>query len=242
MSSIIQILILEDDDFEAAILKESLEEHNFSIQRASTIDEALNLFSLKTFDFAIIDIFINGKPEGITLASIISKDTTQPIPFLFLTGHTERSIFEKAKITNPYSFLLKPFNEQELSYTIELILNKHNSKKNDASNINTPFFFKKKNSFFKVVPNDIMYIEVEGRYCSIHTNTDFFLTQYSLKDLTKMLPPTTFIRVHRNYVVNRNKVTEVHPKDNLIVLENNKTITLGRAYKADFFNTYRIVK
>jgi len=54
------------------------------------------------------------------------NDTQVAIPFLFLTGHTERPVFEKAKAIQPYGFNVKPFNEEELIYTIELILNKHN--------------------------------------------------------------------------------------------------------------------
>ncbi|MGH1385938.1 LytR/AlgR family response regulator transcription factor [Kordia sp.] len=242
MSDTIRILILEDDDFEASILKESLEAQNFTTDRASTLHEALEMFAAKNFDFLIIDIYIHGRHEGITFAKTVAKDTSQSIPFLFLTGSSDRSVFEAAKITNPYGFLLKPFNEQELAYTIELILEKNNARKNDLSNIETPFFFKKQNVFYKVTQNDIIYIEVEGRYCNIHTATNSFISQISLKDFLNILSPSTFIKVHRNYVINCNMIKEVHPNDNLIILQNDKTITLGRAYKAAFFDKYKIIK
>lgn len=242
MSDTIRILILEDDNFEASILKEYLETQNFITHRASTLHEALEAFEANSFDFLIIDIYINGRPEGITFAKTIAKDTSQSIPFLFLTGSTDRPVFEAAKITNPYGFLIKPFNEQELAYTIELILEKQNDIKENPHNINTPFFFKKNNSFFKVESKDIKYIEVEGRYCNIHTATNSFISQNSLKYFLNILPSNTFIKVHRNYVINCNMIKEVHPNDNLIILQNDKTITLGRAYKTDFFNNYKIIK
>lgn len=242
MSSTIHILILEDDDLEASILQETLQTHNFTTERASTLYEALTLFATKRFDFVIIDVFINGEPEGITFAKTLLKDSTLFIPFMFLTGHTDRLIFEAAKITNPHGFLLKPFNELELIYSIELIIEKYNTEKEISPNPDTPFFFKKRSSFFKVEPSDIIYLEVEGRYCKIHTITNSFLTQKSLKDLLKRLPQNLFIRVHRNYIINCAMVKEVHSEDNLIILQNNIYISLGRAYKADFFKHYKIIQ
>ncbi len=242
MSNTIHVLILEDDDFEAEILKESLETQNFSTHRVSTLYDALEVFAATKFDFVIIDIHINGKPEGITFAKTIIKDAAQTTPFMFLTGHSERAIFEEAKITSPHGFLLKPFNELELAYSIELILEKHNATKSFSPNADIPFFFKKREYFYKVESKDIIYIEVEGRYCNIHTATNSFISQNSLKYFLNILSPSTFIKVHRNYVINCNMIKEVHPNLNLIILQNDKTITLGRAYKTDFFNNYKIIK
>ncbi len=243
----INVLVIEDDDFEAELLKECLEDNHFNIVKITdNIVDAIEIYYSRTIDFIIIDIFLDGRPEGITFAKILVKDPNSTTPFLFLTGHTERSIFENAIATRPHGFVLKPFNERELVYSIELILNKHNdSVENNISSNNknesSPYFFKKNAVFHKVFPDDISFVEVEGRYCKIITKKNNFISQYALADFQKQLP-ASFLRVHRNYVVNTTKIKEVHPKDNLIILENNQTITLGRAYKNEFFDHYKIIK
>ncbi|GAA3625646.1 LytR/AlgR family response regulator transcription factor [Flavivirga jejuensis] len=243
---IINVLVLEDDDFEAVILKEYLEENHFNIVKiCNNIVDAIEIYHTQTIDFIIIDIFLNGKPDGITFAKTLLKRTRNVTPFLFLTGHAERSIFENAKVTHPHGFVLKPFNEKELVYTIQLILNKHNRSIEDNTALNdnssVPYFFKKNGVFYKILPKDISFVEVEGRYCKIITLKTNFISQYTLTDFHKQLP-SFFLRVHRNYVVNANKIKEVHSKDNLIVLENNQTITLGRAYKNTFFDHYKVIR
>lgn len=241
----INVLILEDDAFEAMILKEYLESHNFNVVKVTKdVAESIEVYHSNVIDFIIIDIFLNGKPDGITFAKTLIKGTRSDVPFLFLTGHSERPIFEEAKTTQPYGYILKPFNEGELAYAIELILDKHNArvdntKEKESTNF-TPYFFKKNAVFYKVVPNDISFIEVEGRYCKINTPQNDFLVQDSLTDFQERLP-SSFLRVHRNFVVNTTKIKEVYSKDNLIVLENNKTISLGRSYKKDFFEGYTII-
>jgi DNA-binding LytR/AlgR family response regulator len=245
--SIINVLVLEDDAFEATILKDYLEQSNFNIVKvAKNIEDAINAYHSNTVDFIIIDIFLNGKPEGITFAKTLLKDNPKlTTPFLFLTGHTDRAIFEEARLINPHGYVLKPFNELELAYTIELILEKHNNSiANNIvqdSTIALPYFFKKNAIFHKVLPNAISYVEVEGRYCKINTSENSFISQYTLADFNKQLPES-FVRVHRNYVVNTTKIIEVHPDDNLIVLENNETITLSRKYKSEFFEYYNTIK
>lgn len=122
----INVLILEDDSLEATLLKEYLEEYNYNIVKVtSTVDEALDVYSSQTIDLIIVDIFLNEKPEGIDFIKALPKQNPNfTTPCIFLKRHTDRSIFEEAKMTNPHGYYIKPFNELELSYTIDLVLEK----------------------------------------------------------------------------------------------------------------------
>lgn len=240
----INVLIVEDEDFEAMILKEYLESNNFNVVKAAkNISESIEAYHANVIDFIIIDIYLDGKPDGITFAKTLLNSTTNCVPFLFLTGHHERPVFEKAISTHPNGYILKPFNETELIYSIELILEKHNanidSTKQEKNSNSLPYFFKKNTVFYKIVPDDISYVEVEGRYCIVNTPQNDFLIQGSLTYFQKKLP-LTFLRVHRNFIINTSQIKQVYSKDNLILLENNKKITLGRAYKSDFYKRYKI--
>ncbi|PKH52011.1 hypothetical protein CXF68_15510 [Tenacibaculum sp. Bg11-29] len=119
----IRVLIIEDDPFELNKIKLSLEKYNFKIVGTATnLKDALEVYYSINVDIIIIDIFLNNKPEGITFAKTIISKNEKLRPFLFLTSAISKTIFETAKLTNPYSYLLKPFNELELKYSLELAI------------------------------------------------------------------------------------------------------------------------
>lgn len=237
----IKVLILEDDAFQAENLQDDLEEHGLTISGvAKSLPEAVGSFHLQKPDIAIIDIFLDGQPSGIQFAEYLYDQGKGKIPFVFLTGNNEMHIFEKAKLTNPHSFLLKPYNSIELIYAIELAVEAANKQPVSVPNVptNAPakeFLFVKKNHVYhKIFLNNIQYIEVEGRYSKIATTDKAFLIQLALKEVEKLLPASDFIRTHRNYIVQKSKIQEIHNQDNLIILEGKQTALIGRKYKEDF--------
>ncbi len=239
----INVLIIEDDEFEATTLREHLEQNRYKVIAVATnLKQAVALYYNEDIDVVIIDIFLNGHPEGIAFANAINRNKNTLKPFVFLTGHMEREIFEKAKIEQPFSFLLKPFNKLEILYAIELALEKflNNSewleRRNNA--VDDAFFIKKNGVFHKIRLYDISCIEVEGRYSKIRADNNIFLLEHTLIDLQKRLPKSMFIRTHRNYIVNMKKVKEIHYNDNLIILEDNAKALLGRSYKKGFMHGY----
>jgi len=239
----INILIIEDTPKEGARLKKHLEKMEFNVVAIATnLEEAIVLYFTKEIDLVIIDVFLDGNPDGILFAEKINAQTKDIKPFVFLTSHMDRGLFERARITQPYSFLLKPFKKHEIIYTIELALENYMNNKEINENESFSFFVKKGTLFFKVSPNDLLYIEVEGRYSKIVTKDNCFLIQSSLSDLHIKLSITQFLRTHRNYVVNRKEIKEVHPNDNLIILSNDSKVLLGRSYKEAFFNEYKVIK
>ncbi len=247
----INILIIEDTVTEANTLKKHLETLNFNIVAiASSLKDALGIYFAEDIDLVIIDVFLNGAPDGIVFAEKVNEQTKKTKPFVFLTSHMDRAIFERAKITQPYSFLLKPFRKHEIAYTIELALEKYMAEKEQFYNFTDQkdnytefsFFVKKNHAFFKVPLSDVYYIEVEGRYSKIVTEENSFLIQSALTELHKKLPQDQFLRTHRNFLVNKEQVKEVHPSDNLIILNNNMEVLLARSYKESFFSSYKIFK
>ena len=122
----INVLIIEDTLAQSDTLVHALEENNYAVVGvATTLTEALSLFySSQKVDLVIIDIFLHGVPDGIAFAETINAVPNASKPFVFLTSSTDRQIFERAKLTQPFSYLLKPFNELELLYAIEMAVEK----------------------------------------------------------------------------------------------------------------------
>ncbi len=245
----ITILLIEDNQKEATLLKKQLENNNFEIIAiAKTLDQALDYYYTKDFDFVIIDIFLNEEPHGIRFAEVITKNKNSLNPFLFLTSSTSIKVFENAKLTSPSSYLLKPYNELELIFAIQLAFEKFSGatniftkQENPSVYFNQRFFIKKNNILYKLLPQDILYVNVEGRYSSIVTKEGSFIVHLSLKEFIKKIDNQHFIRVHRNFIVNLTKIQQVFLQDNLILLENNHRVTISRIHKNKFIKNYDIL-
>ncbi|MDT7832577.1 response regulator transcription factor [Flavobacteriaceae bacterium S356] len=236
----VNVLIVEDRPDESTALAKVLETHNYTIVGiARTHKEALEIFYGNPIDIAIIDVFLHGNPEGIAFAETINAVPGKIKPFVFLTSSTDRKIFERAKLTHPFSYLLKPFNELEILYAIETALEKFYEQPDafldeDKSTVisSESLFIKKGRSLKKVGVNDIIYIEVEEKYCNIVTDKEKFVILISLVKILELLDKTRFYRTHRNFIVNAQKITEIIPSDNLIILSGNHKATLSDTYKS----------
>lgn len=101
----VNILIIEDTPAESDALVKVLLDNNYSIAGiARTFSEALTLFYKSIVDIVIIDVFLNGNPDGINFAETINVTPSISKPFVFLTSSNDRQIFERAKLTRPFSF------------------------------------------------------------------------------------------------------------------------------------------
>lgn len=245
----IKILIVEDTVAESDKLIETLTSSQFEVVGiARSHQEALQLFYANKVDIVVIDIFLNGIPEGITFAETLNNVPQSARPFVFLTSSTDRTIFERAKLTKPYSFLLKPFNPLEVLYALEMAIEKFYDQPDtfqgdeEDTVISSDFLFiKKKDALKKVAISDIVNIEVEERYCSIFVGKEKFVIQISLAKIINLLDSTKFYRVHRNHIVNAYEIEEIQPSDGLLVMSNKSMIPFSDHYK-EVLNQFKIIK
>jgi two-component system, LytTR family, response regulator len=241
----VNVLIIEDTPEQSDALSKVLFSNNYNVVGiARNYQEALALFYKSTVDIIIIDVFLDGKPEGITFAETINIIPNASKPFVFLTSSKDRQIFERAKLTKPFSFLMKPFNELEILYALEIAIEKFYEQTNvfltedqDTVISNDYLFIKKKNALKKVSIQDIIFIEVEDRYCNIITENEKFVIQISLNKVSDLLDKNKFIKTHRNFIVNKDKIKEIILSDNLIILEGNHKVNLSDMYKEFIKNT-----
>lgn len=245
----VNVLIIEDVSSESDALAKVLTENNYTVVGiATTYNEALLQFYKNAVDIIVIDVFLDGKPDGITFAETISIIPDSIKPFVFLTSSKDRQIFERAKLTHPFSFLLKPFNELEILYAIEMAVEKFYAQtdvflsKDQNTVISKDYLFvKKKNALKKVLITDILYIEVEERYCNIVTESEKFVILISLTKIMELLDDTIFYRTHRNFIVNSQKIEEILVSENLIILKGNHKIILSDKYK-DLIKRFHVLK
>lgn len=118
------ILIVEDDNDTAAYLNIGLQRSGYRIAGiAKNGADALRLAETTLPDAIIMDILLPGEIDGIEAAGRIRA--RRDVPILYLTAHTDPALFERARITDPSAYLIKPFTARELQLAIELAIQRH---------------------------------------------------------------------------------------------------------------------
>ena len=118
-----RILIVEDQIITAKDIKECLQDIGYVVLSiVSSGEEAIKKVGEENPDLVLMDIMIEGEMDGIETARQIRSISN--IPVVYLTAYSDKNILERAKITEPFGYILKPFNERELQINIEIALYK----------------------------------------------------------------------------------------------------------------------
>lgn len=94
----------------------------------------------------------------------------------------------------------------------------------------------------KIMAAEIRFIEVDGKYCKLAYGPDKFVIQRSLKQLQDQLPAKTFLRTHRNYMVNVKEIARINLQDHEIVLQDGSALAFSRRYMEDIMQAFSILK
>ncbi|HVN97164.1 MAG TPA: ATP-binding protein [Syntrophorhabdaceae bacterium] len=121
----IRILIVEDERIVARDIERRLMSLGYSVTAiVSSGEEAIENAERTRPDLILMDIRLKGKMDGIEAAEDIRK--RQDIPIVYLTAYGSEETIERAKITGPFGYLLKPFEDRELRTAIDIALFRHN--------------------------------------------------------------------------------------------------------------------
>jgi class 3 adenylate cyclase len=120
----IRILIVEDEKIIGLDIKHTLEKIGYEVVNIVKSGEAaIDLAGELKPDLVMMDIMLSGGISGIDAAEAIRRKFD--IPVIYLTGLTDEETFDKAKITQPFGYLPKPFDQKGLHSAIEMGLYKH---------------------------------------------------------------------------------------------------------------------
>ncbi len=123
-----RILVVEDEVIVADDIRRSLKNLGYDVPSiASSGEVAIKKAEEHKPDLVLMDIMLQGKMDGIEAAgNIISRFD---IPVVYLTAYSDEKILERAKITEPFGYLIKPYKDRELEINIEIALYKHRTMK-----------------------------------------------------------------------------------------------------------------
>ena len=120
----IKILIAEDEQIVAKNIEKRLTADGYHVVASvATGEEAIEEVKNLSPDIILMDIKLKGKIDGIETADIIRRDFQLPV--IFLTSYADEETFQRAKNTEPFGYLIKPFESKELNRVVELALYKN---------------------------------------------------------------------------------------------------------------------
>lgn len=118
------ILVVEDEIVVAMEIEEKLKSLGYEpLSLCSSGEDAVARVEDRQPDLVLMDIKLDGKLDGIQAAELIRS--RHDIPIVYLTAYADEKTLNRAKLTEPFGYLVKPFSEVELRTTIEVALYKH---------------------------------------------------------------------------------------------------------------------
>jgi PAS domain S-box-containing protein len=203
-----RILIVEDEIIVALHIRSVLLHFDYQVvEIVSSGEEAIEKAREFRPDIVLMDIRLGGKVDGIMAAGTILEK--YDIPTIYLTSYNDEETINKAKVTEPLGYLLKPIDNTELKNSIELALYKHNSEKK----------VKESKERYKALFDrslDLIYLhDFNGKFLDAN-NTTLNLLGYSIDEIKQLNINDIFIPEYIdpiNEIIDnvRNKISQKKP-------------------------------
>jgi DNA-binding LytR/AlgR family response regulator len=229
MANQFKYIIVDDEELSRLHIEAEASKYPFlkKIASCSNAMEALELISQFQPDIVFADIEMPGV-SGIDLIKTLSTGATLPI---FVTSHPEYAI--ESYDLDAFDYLLKPVNAdrfekcaRRLADYFELKLNAYAfNQEQDSSH---QIIIKLGHDKYKIQLSDILYLEAMKDYTKIVTMAKQYLVLETLSGMHRRLPEGNFIRIHRSYVVNKQKIEIA--KSQSVEIGGHK-LPIGKLYK-----------
>lgn len=119
-----QILVVEDEGLIAADIQKRLQRLGYPAPAiASSGEEALQRARSTPFDLILMDIRLKGGMDGIAAAEVLKAEFRAPV--VYITAHSDRETINRAKLTEPLGYILKPITDGDLRSTVQVSIYKH---------------------------------------------------------------------------------------------------------------------
>lgn len=230
----IKIMLVEDDWIIARELAYSLQDFGFEVPcSVDSGEEALQQLAAVQPDLVLLDIGLAGEMSGLDVARRLKA---AQVPFIFLTALADAATIAQAKLSEPYAYLVKPVKPESLYSTIEITL--HNAAHRKEAPATPPLkegltadegiFVKTRSRLEKLMLRDVLWVEASDIYAQVVTPSGRHLLTASLKTVEEKFPPSKFLRVHRSYIVNLDRIDAIEENDLVVGKER---IPIGKTYR-----------
>jgi DNA-binding LytR/AlgR family response regulator len=223
-------IIIEDEPLAQNILKKYIRDHQ-ALELVAVCNDALEAQGVliqEKIDLLFLDINLP-KLSGINFIKTLIHS---PL-IIFTTAYPEFAVdgFE----LNAIDYLLKPFSFERFLKAVNKVIEKLNSNnQNNSGNKPSFIFLKADKKNHKIDLETIHYIEAIGDYMKVVTDSGQLIVNETMKNLQEELPASLFIRVHKSFIISRNKIKFI--EGNYIQIED-KSIPIGATYRNEIITS-----
>jgi DNA-binding LytR/AlgR family response regulator len=232
------IVIVEDEALIADHIEQLLIEEGYEVLGIfDTAEDTLAFFKNNQANIVLLDINLGGSIDGVDIANQLNK--LPNLSIVFLTSNTDKKTIDRVKLTTPAGFITKPFTKEDIISNIEIALYKSTTIKAEVEKpVSDSFFIKDKSVLIKIFYSDIHYAEAMDNYSIIYLENKKHIVPHTLKSLFELLEPFGFIKTHRSYIANSNKISAISPKS---VLIDKTEIPLSENHRSEVVSKFNLL-
>ncbi len=159
-----RILVVEDEELSALAIKKCLEGLGYEVPDVvASGEEAVEKSAALEADLVLMDIHLRGAMSGIDAAGLIRSSR---VPVVYLTAYSDQDTLDKAKLTEPFGFIIKPFEEKSLEATVKMALSRSRGQKElrGSHDRMSAILFSTRDAIIVIQPNGTMeYVNERAR-------------------------------------------------------------------------------
>jgi DNA-binding LytR/AlgR family response regulator len=226
----IHYLIIDDEPIAHRIIEKYCENLPHLEKKGNCYNafEAMQFLIENTVDLLFLDINMP-KLSGFDFLKTISN----PPKIIVTTAYKEFALEGYELSISDY--LLKPFSFERFVKAINKTIDTKEETKsiqtltNNETELNpVSFFLKGDKKYHQIHFDDLLFIEAYGHYTKVYLKNDMIVSNQKISDFDNLLPKLNFIRIHKSFIVARNKIK--HIEGNRIIINEHK-IPIGQTYK-----------
>ncbi len=232
--TVIRVVLLEDNTIDALkvqiILDEAVGNYRYVLVGIfDTLPPLLEYLQKHEVDIVVADIFINNWPVGLDLLKHLSS---QHFPVIFMTSSHDKAVYVKAQQQRSVYYLVKPFHALTLQSTLEKALEEYEqSKQYDFLDNKFLYLNGLTGKYEKVRFEQIIYLTSANNHCYIFSNTQKYMVKKSLTKLLTQYLGNDFIRIHQQYVVNKQHLKAIN--HDTVTITGGLELPIGKSFKKD---------
>ncbi len=190
---------------------------------STNAESTLEYVKNHTVNVIFLDIDLKSAISGLDIAKQIRKDNKQ-IYIIFTSAHLEYILIAYQYKT--FDFIPKPVTIERLEETLLRIIEDMSSEDKKCK------FIRLNHKNTMINENSIQFIKKDGMKLVFYTDSRTYETYSSFSKISERLP-SNFVRCHKSYIANVNKITDINVNDNLVFFDNKNTVKcyIGPKYK-----------
>ena len=218
----INCIILDDEPFAVKLIADyASKTPSLNILYAgSDVFKAIEVLNSEIVDLVFVDIQMP-QLTGIELMQMFDQKHN----FIITSAYSEYAM--DAFRFHVVDFLLKPVTFNRFYQSVEKFIRWQETFKNEETD--HFLFVKADRKYYKIATDSILYIEGLKDYIRIHTDSERVMVLENMKDILRKLPENQFVRIHRSFIIPKNKIKMIDGHQ--ILLSNGEFLPIGETYR-----------